>query len=302
MYGLYELIGHTIVIALLHGGHHICCLLALAGDEKVVGHLHALPALVAIHGVEATHDVGDVGIAGLGTLLGELLYETLAALGVGVTTVHETVDVCVVHAILLADLHQFEQVVQAGVYTAVGGQAHQMHVLARLHGILVCVHNLLVLHDGAVGTGAVDLHQVLIHDASRTDVQVTHLGVAHLSVWQTYVLSTGQELAAWVIAPQAVHIRCGSVVDHVTLSLVTDPPSVEDHQKCFLCHSFMCIMSWLSFVFNPQRCTPRSTPCMQSYNNYLKYMPLPHVFFVKPTSATGCPQGRHGLQTAAPRP
>ena len=53
---LDEFVGHVLVIALLHGGCHVACLLAFAFDEKVVGHFHALPAFVAVHGVVAAYD------------------------------------------------------------------------------------------------------------------------------------------------------------------------------------------------------------------------------------------------------
>ena len=47
--GLDELVGHIVVIALLHGGDHIGGLLALAFNEKVVGNLDAVPAFVTVH-------------------------------------------------------------------------------------------------------------------------------------------------------------------------------------------------------------------------------------------------------------
>ena len=199
--GLNELVGNAVVVTLLHGGNHVGGLLALAGYDEVVGNLNALPALVAVHCIEAAHDAGNVGIACLGALGGQLLDEALTALRVGVAAVHEAVHIGVADAVLLADFHQLEQVVKAGVHAAVGGEAHEVDAFAVLHRIFVCAYYFLVLQDGTVGTGAVNLHQVLIYDAACTDVEVTHLGVAHLSVGQTNVLTACQQLAAGIVLP-----------------------------------------------------------------------------------------------------
>ncbi len=57
---LYKFVGDVIVVALLHGRHHIGGLLSLAVDEEIIGDLHAFPALVAIHRVVATHNRCDL--------------------------------------------------------------------------------------------------------------------------------------------------------------------------------------------------------------------------------------------------
>ena len=196
--GLHELVGHALVIAFLHGLHHVCSLMSLAADEQVVSYLDTFPALVAVHGIEAAHDAGYGSARHLGTLVGHLLDESLATLGVRVATVHEAVDIGMGDAILARDFYQLEEVLEAAVYAAVTGQSHQVDVLAVYLGILVCRHHFGVLHDAAIGTGAVDLHQVLIHNTSGTDVEVSHLRVAHLSVGQSHVLAACEELRAGI--------------------------------------------------------------------------------------------------------
>ena len=75
--------------------------------------LHTLPALVAVHGVETAHDRGDGGVVGSADV-GDLLDKALAALRVGVATVHEAVDESLVlQPVVLAHLDQLEQVVKA---------------------------------------------------------------------------------------------------------------------------------------------------------------------------------------------
>ena len=134
-----------------------------------------------------------MGIVGL-TYLAELLDESCTALGVGVTAVHETVDVGLGQPVGLANLNELEEMVERRVYTAVRGQTHQVEFLAVFLGIAIGSLHLGVLHDGAILAGAVDLHKVLINDASGTDIQVTHLRVTHLSVGQTYILTRSLKL------------------------------------------------------------------------------------------------------------
>ena len=233
--GLHELVGDAVGIGEFHGLHHILGLEALAADEQVVGYLHALPALVAVHGVEAADDAGDV-CAGLIAFLLQLADEAHAGVRVGVAAVHEAVHVGLANLILFGNLAEFVEVVEAGVHAAVAGEAHEVHSLALAHGILEGALHLLVLHDAAVLAGAVDFHEVLIDDASGTDIQVAHLRVTHLSVGQTHVLAAGLQLAVGIGSIEIVHVGCRRLIDDVAFLFVADAPSVEDHQQSFLCH------------------------------------------------------------------
>ena len=189
-----ELIRHTLVIALLHGSHHVAALLTLTLDEQVVSLLDTLPALVTVHGIETTHNAGDGSVI-LGTYLADLLDEALTALGVRVTTIHETVYECLVlQTIVLTHLDEFEEMVQRRVNTTVRGQTHQVQFLIILLGISIGSLHLCVLHDRAVLAGTVDLHEVLIDNTSRTNIEVTHLRVTHLSVGKTHVLTGSLQL------------------------------------------------------------------------------------------------------------
>ncbi len=110
--GLNELVGSALVVALLHGLYHVGSLLASAVDEQVVCLLDAVPALVAVHGVEAADDAGDVGVVG-SALCGDLLDEALAGLRVGVAAVHEAVyEELLRETVLLAYLDEAEEVVE----------------------------------------------------------------------------------------------------------------------------------------------------------------------------------------------
>ena len=70
-----------------------------------------------------------------------------------------------------------------------GSQTHQVNALAVSLGVAESRLDFRVLHDGVVGTGAVDPHQILIDHAPGTDVQVARLRVSHLSVGKPHVLT-----------------------------------------------------------------------------------------------------------------
>ena len=107
-----ELVCYTLVIAVLHGSHHILSLLALGAYQQVIGSLHTFPTLVTVHGIETAYNAGNGGITHLGALGCNLLNETLTALGVGITTVHKAVYKGILYVVFLTNLNQFEQMIQ----------------------------------------------------------------------------------------------------------------------------------------------------------------------------------------------
>src|SRR5208282_3427100 len=98
-----ELVGHALVVGILHPLHRIDvgAALAFAFNHRREGFLDALPAAVAVHGVIAAFDRSDLPDAVLAHLLLELLDVAGAIGGQGVATVHEAVDEDAVHAVLL---------------------------------------------------------------------------------------------------------------------------------------------------------------------------------------------------------
>ena len=112
-----------------------------------------------------------------------------------------------------------------------------MNALTRLLSISESRLDLRVFEDRAISTSTVNLDKVLINDASCTNIKVTYLRVAHLSVRQTDILSRSLELRVWIISVEIIHVRGWSLEDDITLTLVTDSPSIENHQKSFFCHN-----------------------------------------------------------------
>ena len=104
-----------------------------------------------------------------------MLDEACAALGVGVATVHEAMHKHLVESILLAYLHQFEQMVERRMHTAIRGQSHEMEFLAVGLGIAISIFDFWVFEDRAVLACTVDLHQVLVYYSTCTDIEMSHL-------------------------------------------------------------------------------------------------------------------------------
>ena len=176
--------------------------------------------------------------------------EAHAALRVGVAAVHEAVHVGLLKAVFAGNLDELVQVVERRVHASVGGEAHQVELLAVVLGVCVRADNLGILHYRAVLAGAVDLHEVLVYYAAGAYVEVAHLRVAHLSVGQANVFARGLELRVGAHGRKRVEVWSRGVIDHVTLAVFADAPSVEDHQQCFLCHSLIPYI--LISIFCPQ--------------------------------------------------
>ena len=75
------------------------------------------------------------------------------------------------------------------MYATVGGQPHEMDVFAMFFGVREGRNDFSVLHDAVVGTGTVDLHQVLVNDTSGPDIEVPDFRVTHLPIRQPYVFA-----------------------------------------------------------------------------------------------------------------
>ena len=227
--GFDELVGHALVIALLDGLRHVVALAPYSVNELVVRFLNAFPSLVAIHGVVASGDGGNHA-GTLGAVLLELGDKALAALRVSVTAVHEAVDEDFVQLILVGDVAESEEVLQRAVHAAVAGEAHEVYATARLLSAGESSDHLGVLHDGAVGDGAIDFHEVLIDHASGANVQVAHLTVAHLSVGQSDVLSAGHKLGVGVFGTKQVPIGSLGEENRVAAGWRRYAPPVQNHE------------------------------------------------------------------------
>ena len=172
-------------------------------DEQVVGLLHAVPALVAVHREVAADDAADPARADLvhpALDLGEVLH---AALGRGVAAVGEGVHDEVLDPPLGGELDQRLQVAVGRVHAAVGHEPDQVDALRPAERRL----QHLVLGQRAVLDRGVDARQVLGDDRAGPQVEVADLGVAHLPLGQPDARPHRDQLRVRVLGPQLVEHR-----------------------------------------------------------------------------------------------
>ncbi len=115
---LNKLVGDIGVIRLLHGFYHIRALFAHTVYKQVISLLDTLPALVAVHGIIATDNRGNLS-GRFGAMGFKFLDKSLSATGVCVTAIHKAVDIYFLQAILLGYVAQSKKMVKRRVYTAI---------------------------------------------------------------------------------------------------------------------------------------------------------------------------------------
>ena len=241
--GHHELVGDAVGIAALDALFPVAGLLALAVDKGGVGFLLAVPVLVAVHGVVAAGDGGDLADADGVQLVLDVLQEALAVVGVGVAAVHDGMDVHVFGAQGLGHIQQAEQVLLMAVDAAGAHQAHEVDGLARVDGRLHVADQDGVLLHLTVLDGLGDQGQLLVDDAARADVGVAYLRVAHLAVGQAHAHPRRTDGDMGAGGEQVVDIGGLGGGDGVAIGLVRHPAeAVKDAEHHgFLCHSLQIL-------------------------------------------------------------
>ncbi len=146
-------------------------------DHGLEGFLHAIPAIVAIHGEIAPADSGDFDIAV------QRAFEPfqIAAGGFGqyVAPVGNGVQRHG-HAGIGNDARGGENVIEMPVHPTIRDHPHQMRRAAG--GFQTCNEILqrFVFAETSVFYRKVDLAQIHRHHAARADIGMAHLGIAHL--------------------------------------------------------------------------------------------------------------------------
>src|SRR5438477_1224812 len=107
-------------------------------DDGAIRKFNALPAAVAVHGVIAADQCGDLSDTQFTNFLLELLHEIAAAVRRRVATIHEAVNKNAFHFLLLGHFQKREEMIDVRVHAAIAKQAHEMQLTlaATLHGLL----------------------------------------------------------------------------------------------------------------------------------------------------------------------
>ena len=230
--GLDEFIRHTGGVAGLHRVDGVGILYALAADHGVVACLDAVPALVAVHAVEATLQRRDLAGAELGTVVAQLPDIARAARGGNVAPVEEAVQVYARDAAVVRHFHHGKNVPDVTVHTAVRQQAEDVQGLA-VRRVIKGSSIDRILKKRPVLNGLCDARQILKHNAAGADIRVADLAVAHLAVRQADIQPGGGQLRVRPTLQEAVHDRGLGHVNGVAVIRFADAVAVEDDECDF---------------------------------------------------------------------
>jgi hypothetical protein len=208
-----------------------------AVDDQVPAPLHAVPALVAVHGPVAAADRGDAAGADAVELLLQFGHVAAPALRVGVAPIQEGVDEDVAEAALLRLGNDAVEVFGVRVHAARRDQAQQVQAAAFGHAGVGEPGPGRPHGEIALFQAARDADQVLVDDAAGADGQVPDLAVAHLPVGQAHVQAAGAQGGEGVVAQQRlVEPRMGAddrVADLAagTAAVAHPVQDAEDHLR-----------------------------------------------------------------------
>ena len=227
--GLDEFVGLAEFVGSADDFHGISGLQAFAENHGVEGGFNPLPALVAIHGIEAAGDGGDLAETDLVELLLEGFDVSQTAVRRGVAAIHKGVDEHVFKLFALRHAHDGIEMFGEGVHAAIADEAHDVETAA-LSGM---VHEDLedgVIVDFARRDHAVDTGHIHLDDAAGTDVEVADFGVAHLAIGQTDVLACGVDEGVREVTQERVVGWFFGLGDGVACDGWGKTPTVEDRE------------------------------------------------------------------------
>ena len=233
-----ELVGDTAGVGVTDGGERVAGgEVGLAVDKRAVGLFDAIPAGVAIHGIVATADGGELADAERAHFLLELSEVVHTGGGRGVAAVEEGVDEDALDAVLLGHLQQGEEVMDVGMDPAIADQPEQMELLGV--GALHRAQEQLVAEEFARGDGQVNAGDVHIDDAAGADVEMADFAVAHLPLGQADVGAGGVHEGVGEFFQQFIPGGLAGERDGVGLPLGAVAPAIQDgqHQRFRqICH------------------------------------------------------------------
>ena len=118
--GLNELVCYACGIGCFYTGSSACSFAALAQHQRLIGTLHALPALVAVHCVIASADGSNLAYTNLRHALFQLLDIFQRRFRTNITSVEEGMHINLGHAFNLRHADKCQKMLNVAVYAAVG--------------------------------------------------------------------------------------------------------------------------------------------------------------------------------------
>ena len=195
---LYEFVSNTIIVRLRQRCQRIGSMGACAMYHTIVGYFYTLPALVAVHSVEAAGKGGQFA-AGMVQAGLQVRDEFETALRVSITAIGKGMHGKVRHLVFCSKAAEGLQVFDMGMYAAIADEAYEMKCLARRLGGIQGSKENGAAFQLAITNGNVDALQLLVYNAARAQIQVAHLRIAHLPVGQAHGLTAGNQLGMRVL-------------------------------------------------------------------------------------------------------
>ena len=75
--------------------------------QQIISYLHTFPTFITVHCIETAYNRSNLTCR-LFTMCSQLLNKALAALRVSITTIHETMNECIVNTIFFSNIAKFE--------------------------------------------------------------------------------------------------------------------------------------------------------------------------------------------------
>ena len=226
----HEFVGDSLVVRIFHSLHGIGTLAAfrVGKHHRVVGLGDALPAPVAIHGVVAAVDGGDLAAVVLAHLLLQLFEVSCAVGGQSVAAVHKGMHENAIQSVLLRHLQQRIEMRLLRVHTAVGNQPEQMQSPLSRSRMLHRIQQHGMRKQFPVLDHQIDARDVHVHDASGANVQMPDLTVPHLPLRQSHKWPAGMNERVGILPQQAVIGRLSGESNGVGFGFGSVSPAVEN--------------------------------------------------------------------------
>jgi hypothetical protein len=200
--------------------------------HRAVSFFDALPAIIAVHGVIAAADAGNLADAVFAHLLLELSHVVDAAIRRRIAAIGEAMDKNARDSLLLGHAQQGEKVLQLGMNAAVADEAHQVELVfaATLHPF----KQQMLAKEISRGDHLIDARDVHLNHAAGAHIHVTDFAIAHLSFGQANERAGGMDQRVREFLHQAVVIRLTRERNGIALCFRTIAPAVKNGKNDWL--------------------------------------------------------------------
>lgn len=143
--------------------------------EGLISGFDAFPVVVAVHGVGAAVEGGDLAVRDLFEEVVDLAEVEVGVFGAGIAAVEDEVEAKFADVVLVGQFDESEVVVQVSVDAGGGDHANKMEGGLVLVDVVDGVHEGFVGEEGAVVDANVDAGEALGDDAAGADGHVADL-------------------------------------------------------------------------------------------------------------------------------